>query len=155
MTRGSPAHPVQGGYGLDGQWSDDFHHALRVVLTGESHGYYEDFHGLQDLGTAVREGFVYSGQYSWHRRRRHGNSSRQVSPGQLVVFSQNHDQIGNRAVGDRLSTQLPFDALKVARALVLLSPNIPLLFMGEEYGETAPFQYFIEHGDSDLIEAVK
>jgi len=144
-----------GGYGLDGQWNDDFHHALRVVLTGESRGYYQDFHGVQDLGKAVGEGFVYSGQYSGHRRRRHGNSSQQVSPGQLVVFSQNHDQIGNRAVGDRLSTQLPFEAIKVARALVLLSPNIPLLFMGEEYGETAPFQYFIEHSDPDLIEAVR
>jgi maltooligosyltrehalose trehalohydrolase len=147
--------PAIGGYGLDGQWSDDFHHALRVVLTGESSGYYEDFHGLHDLGKAIREGFVYSGQYSAHRRRRHGNSSQQVSPGQLVVFSQNHDQIGNRAVGDRLSTQLPYEALRVARALVLLSPNIPLLFMGEEYGETAPFQYFIEHSDPDLIEAVR
>ncbi|MDH4252507.1 MAG: malto-oligosyltrehalose trehalohydrolase [Nitrospira sp.] len=147
--------PASGGYGLDGQWSDDFHHALRVVLTGESRGYYEDFHGLHDLGKAIRDGFVYSGQYSAHRRRRHGNSSQQVSPGQLVVFSQNHDQIGNRAVGDRLSTQLPYEALKVARALVLLSPNIPLLFMGEEYGETAPFQYFIDHSDPDLIEAVR
>ena len=144
-----------GGYGLDGQWNDDFHHALRVVLTGESRGYYEDFHGLQDLGTALRDGFVYSGQYSGHRRRQHGSSSQQVSPGQLVVFSQNHDQIGNRAIGDRLSTQLPFETLKVARALVLLSPNIPLLFMGEEYGETAPFHYFIEHGDPGLIEAVR
>lgn len=147
--------PSHGGYGLDGQWNDDFHHALRVVLTGDQRGYYEDFHGLMDLGTAVREGFVYSGQYSGHRRRRHGNSSQQCRPSQLVVFSQNHDQIGNRAVGDRLSTQLPFDALRVARALVLLSPNIPLLFMGEEYGETAPFQYFIEHSDPDLIEAVR
>lgn len=147
--------PTIGGYGLDGQWSDDFHHALRVVLTGESRGYYEDFHGLQDLSTAIRDGFVYNGQYSAHRRRRHGNSSQRVSPGQLVVFSQNHDQIGNRAVGDRLSTQLPYEALRVTLSLVLLSPNIPLLFMGEEYGETAPFQYFIEHGDSDLIEAVR
>jgi maltooligosyltrehalose trehalohydrolase len=147
--------PATGGYGLDGQWNDDFHHALRVVLTGEQLGYYEDFHGLMDLGTAVREGFAYSGQYSGHRRRRHGNSSQQCRPSQFVVFSQNHDQIGNRAVGDRLSTQLPFDALRVARALVLLSPNIPLLFMGEEYGETAPFQYFIEHSDPGLIEAVR
>jgi len=147
--------PARGGYGLDGQWNDDFHHALRVVLTGESLGYYQDFHGLKDLGTAVRDGFVYSGQYSGHRRRRHGNLSQQVLPGQLVVFAQNHDQIGNRAVGDRLSTQLSYDAIKVARALVLLTPNIPLLFMGEEYGETAPFQYFIEHSDPDLIEAVR
>jgi len=147
--------PAKGGFGLDGQWNDDFHHALRVVLTGESRGYYEDFHGLQDLGNAVRDGFVYSGQYSSHRRRRHGNSSQHVSPGQLVVFSQNHDQIGNRAMGDRLSMQLPLEALRVVRALVLLSPNIPLLFMGEEYGETAPFQYFIEHSDPGLIEAVR
>ncbi len=147
--------PPQGGYGLDAQWNDDFHHALRVVLTGEQKGYYEDFHGIADLATAIREGFVYNGRYSAHRRRRHGNASSQCRPSQLVVFSQNHDQIGNRAVGDRLSTQLPWDALKVIRALVLLSPNVPLLFMGEEYGETAPFQYFIEHGDRDLVEAVR
>ncbi len=147
--------PAHGGFGFDGQWNDDFHHALRVVLTGEQRGYYEDFHGIQDLGAAVREGFVYNGRYSAHRRRRHGSSSQHCRPSQFVVFSQNHDQIGNRAVGDRLSTHLPFDLLKVARALVLLSPNIPLLFMGEEYGETAPFQYFIEHGDADLIEAVR
>ena len=144
-----------GGYGLDAQWNDDFHHALRVTLTGEQKGYYEDFHGLRDLGTALREGFVYGGQHSAYRRRRHGTSSEHCRPSRFVVFSQNHDQIGNRAVGDRLSTQLPFDALKVARAAVLLSPNIPLLFMGEEYGERAPFQYFIEHGDSDLVEAVR
>jgi len=147
--------PAQGGYGLDGQWNDDFHHALRVVLSGEQKGYYEDFHGIADLAAAIREGFVYNGRYSVHRRRRHGNSSSHCRPSQFVVFSQNHDQIGNRAVGDRLSTQLPWDALKVIRALVLLSPNVPLLFMGEEYGETAPFQYFIEHGDPDLIEAVR
>lgn len=147
--------PSVGGYGLDGQWNDDFHHALRVVLTGERKGYYEDFHGLTDLATAVRDGFVYNARYSTHRRRRHGNSSRHCRPSQFVVFSQNHDQIGNRAVGDRLSTQLPWDALKAIRALVVLSPNIPLLFMGEEYGETAPFQYFIEHGDPDLVEAVR
>lgn len=147
--------PASGGYGLEGQWNDDFHHALRVVLTGEHRGYYEDFHGMADLGTAVREGFVYSGRYSSHRRRRHGSSSQHCRPSQFVIFSQNHDQIGNRAVGDRLSTHLPSEALKVARALVLLSPNIPLLFMGEEYGETSPFQYFIEHGNAELIEAVR
>lgn len=147
--------PAQGGYGLDGQWNDDFHHALRVVISGEQRGYYEDFHGIADLATAIREGFVYNGRYSAHRRRRHGNSSSQCRPSQLVVFSQNHDQIGNRAVGDRLSTHLPWEALKAIRALILLSPNVPLLFMGEEYGETAPFQYFIEHGDRDLVEAVR
>lgn len=144
-----------GGYGLDGQWNDDFHHALRVLLTGERLGYYQDFHGLHDLTEALRRGFVYTGQYSAYRRHKHGNSSEHCPPSQFVVFSQNHDQIGNRAVGDRLSTQLSLDTLKVAQALVLLAPNIPLLFMGEEYGETVPFQYFIEHSDPDLIEAVR
>ncbi len=147
--------PAQGGYGIDAQWNDDFHHALRVTLTGEQEGYYRDYQGVADLVTAVREAFVYSGRHSSYRRRRHGNSARHCSPSQFVVFAQNHDQIGNRAVGDRLSTQLPCDALKAARALLLLSPYIPLLFMGEEYGETAPFQYFIEHGDPALIEAVR
>ncbi|MCP9447993.1 MAG: DUF3459 domain-containing protein, partial [Nitrospira sp.] len=102
-----------------------------------------------------REGFVYQGRYSPYRRRRHGSSSRHCRPSQFIVFAQNHDQIGNRAAGDRLSALLPMEALIVARALVLLAPNIPLLFMGEEYGETAPFHYFIEHGDSALIEAVR
>ena len=147
--------PSRGGYGLDGQWNDDFHHALRVVLTGEQKGYYQDFHGIKDLVSAVRDGFAYQGRPSVHRRRRHGNSSQHCLPSQFVVFSQNHDEIGNRAVGDRLSTQLSIEALKVMRAVVMLSPNIPLLFMGEEYGETAPFQYFIEHSDPALIEAVR
>lgn len=145
----------QGGYGLDAQWNDDFHHALRTSLVSERAGYYEDFHGLPDLATAWQDGFVYAGQYSPFRRRRHGNASRGRPPVQFVVFAQNHDQIGNRALGDRLSTLAPFDALKVAAASVLLSPSVPLLFMGEEYGETAPFQYFIEHGDPQLVEAVR
>jgi len=147
--------PVQGGYGLDGQWNDDFHHALRTTLTKERAGYYQDFEGLGDLAAAVQDGFVYAGQYSRYRRRRHGNSSKHHPPFQFVVFSQNHDQVGNRAFGDRLSTQIPFEALKVAAATVLLSPNIPLLFMGEEYGEIAPFLYFIDHGDPALVEAVR
>lgn len=144
-----------GGYGLDAQWNDDFHHALHTVMTPERRGYYEDFGTLAHLAAALREGFVYSGQYSRARRRRHGNASAVRPPGQFVVFAQNHDQIGNRAVGDRLSAQLPTEALKVVMAAVLCAPNIPLLFMGEEYGETAPFQYFIEHGDEALIQAVR
>lgn len=147
--------PTVGGFGLDGQWNDDFHHALHVVLTGERTGYYQDFHDLKDLANAVREGFVYQGGYSLYRRRRHGSSSRHCRPSQFIVFAQNHDQIGNRAAGDRLSVLLPMEALFVTRALVLLAPNIPLLFMGEEYGETTPFHYFIEHGDSVLVEAVR
>lgn len=147
--------PTVGGFGLDGQWNDDFHHALHVVLTGERTGYYQDFHDLKDLANAVREGFVYQGGYSPYRRRRHGSSSRHCRPSQFIVFAQNHDQIGNRAAGDRLGALLPIEALFATRALVLLAPNIPLLFMGEEYGETAPFHYFIEHGDSALVEAVR
>lgn len=149
------APPTEGGYGLDAQWSDDFHHALHTVLTGERAGYYEDFGRLDQLAAALQEGFVYSGQRSPHRRRRHGNSARHRPPSQFVVYAQNHDQIGNRAFGDRLTTLVSFDALKVAAAAVLLAPNTPLLFMGEEYGETAPFQYFIDHGDPSLVEAVR
>ena len=145
----------QGGYGLDGQWNDDFHHALRTVLTKERTGYYRDYEGLGHLAKAMQEGFVYSGQYSRYHRRRHGNPSKHCAPSRFVVFSQNHDQVGNRAFGDRPGSLIPFEALKVAAATVLLSPNIPLLFMGEEYGETAPFLYFIDHGDPALIEAVR
>lgn len=147
--------PEQGGYGLDAQWNDDFHHALRTTLTEEREGYFQDFEGLGHLAIAMQDGYVYSGQYSRYRRSRHGNASKELPPSQFVVFSQNHDQVGNRAFGDRLSTRIPFEALKVAAAAVLLSPNIPLLFMGEEYGETAPFLYFVDHGDPALVEAVR
>ncbi|MDP9132317.1 MAG: malto-oligosyltrehalose trehalohydrolase [Nitrospirota bacterium] len=144
-----------GGHGCDAQWNDDFHHALRVVLTKESQGYYRDFTGMADLVQALQHGFVYTGRYSEFRRRLHGHSSELIMPAQFIVFSQNHDQVGNRADGERLSTQISLGALKAAAALVLLSPNIPLLFMGEEYGERAPFLYFIDHSDPGLIEAVR
>jgi maltooligosyltrehalose trehalohydrolase len=145
----------QGGYGLDAQWNDDFHHALRTLLTGERRGYYEDFGKITDLSTAFREGFVYSGRYSTYRKRDHGNRSKDRPADQFVVFSQNHDQVGNRMLGDRLTTQLSREALKLAAACVILSPYVPLLFMGEEFAETAPFQYFVSHGDPDLIDAVR
>ncbi|MFZ2444856.1 MAG: malto-oligosyltrehalose trehalohydrolase [Syntrophobacteraceae bacterium] len=144
-----------GGYGLDAQWNDDFHHALHTLLTGERTGYYEDFGRIQDLAKAFAEGFVYSGAYSPARRRRHGNTSKTISAGKLVVFAQNHDQVGNRPTGDRLGALVSFESLKLAAAVVLLSPFIPLLFMGEEYGETAPFPYFVSHSDPDLREAVR
>ena len=144
-----------GGYGLDAQWSDDFHHAVHTLLTPERNGYYEDFGEVEQLARACREGFVYSGQYSTFRKRRHGNSSRGVPPERFVVFAQNHDQVGNRLLGERLSQLVSFDALKVAAGAVLLSPYLPLLFMGEEYGETAPFKYFVSHSDLDLIAAVR
>jgi maltooligosyltrehalose trehalohydrolase len=144
-----------GGYGLDAQWNDDFHHALHSLLTREKSGYYQDFGRLQDLSLSWREGFVYAGRYSGYRRRRHGNSSRAVPARQFVVFAQNHDQIGNRMRGERLTRLITFEQLKLAAAVVLLSPFIPLLFMGEEYGEVAPFPYFMSHSDPDLVEAVR
>lgn len=147
--------PEAGGMGLDAQWSDDFHHSLHALLTGERSGYYGDFGGLEELGKAYREGFVYSGQYSAYRRRRHGNSSRAIAGRRFVVCAQNHDQVGNRMLGERLSTLASYEQLKLAAGAVLLAPFIPLLFMGEEYGETAPFLYFVSHGDGDLIEAVR
>jgi maltooligosyltrehalose trehalohydrolase len=147
--------PKKGGYGLDAQWNDDLHHCLHTLLTGERNGYYQDFGEVEQLAKSLREGFVYSGQPSPCRKRRHGSSSKHLPPSKFIVFSQNHDQVGNRVKGDRLSTLVPFEALKLAAAIVLLSPNIPLLFMGEEYGEEAPFQYFVSHSDQELIEAVR
>jgi len=144
-----------GGYGLDAQWNDDFHHALRGVLTGERSGYYVDYGEFRQLVKAYREGFVYSGEYSKHRRRRHGTSTQDFPGERLVVFSQNHDQVGNRMLGERLSQLVSFEALKLAAGAVILSPFIPLLFMGEEYGEEAPFQYFISHSDPQLVDAVR
>lgn len=144
-----------GGFGFDAQWNDDFHHALHTLLTGEQNGYYIDYGSLGDFARAWREGYAFSGQYSKHRRRPHGNSSRNIPARQFVVFIQNHDQIGNRMLGDRLEKLLSFDELKVAAAAVLLSPFIPLLFMGEEYAEPSSFPYFVSHLDAGLIQAVR
>lgn len=147
--------PQGGGYGLDAQWNDDFHHSLHGLLTKERKGYYQDFGGINQLARALREGFVYTGQYSSFRKKRHGSPSRHLPPTKFVIFSQNHDQVGNRMKGERLSTLVFFEALKLAAGIVLLSPSIPLLFMGEEYGEEAPFLYFISHSAPSLIEAVR
>jgi maltooligosyltrehalose trehalohydrolase len=144
-----------GGYGLDAQWSDDFHHCLHVLLTGEQSGYYSDFNGVSQFAKVWREGYAYTGEYSRHRRHRQGSSPRQNSAKQFVVCSQNHDQVGNRMLGDRLSAALSFDQQRLAAAAVLLSPFVPMLFMGEEYGDPAPFQYFISHTDPDLVDAVR
>ncbi|MGB7445138.1 MAG: malto-oligosyltrehalose trehalohydrolase [Coleofasciculaceae cyanobacterium] len=144
-----------GGYGLDGQWNDDFHHVLHTFLTGEKEGYYQDFCQGQQLKKAITEGFVYSWQYSPFRKRHHGSYSGNLPASQFVVFSQNHDQIGNRMLGERLSQLVSFEALKLAAGVILFSPALPMLFMGQEYGEEAPFLYFVSHSDPDLIEAVK
>jgi maltooligosyltrehalose trehalohydrolase len=147
--------PPEGGWGLRAQWNDDFHHALHTLLTGESAGYYEDFGSIDHLKKAFEEGFVYSGGYSTYRKRRHGSPSASTGTDRLVVFSQNHDQVGNRMLGERLGVLVSFEALKLAAGAVLLSPYVPLLFMGEEYGETSPFLYFTSHTDPALIEAVR
>jgi maltooligosyltrehalose trehalohydrolase len=143
-----------GGYGMDGQWSDDFHHALHSLLTGESAGYYKDFGRIEHLKKVLREGYAYTGEYSTFRQRRHGSKSGLAGAGQFVVFAQNHDQVGNRAFGERLTMLLSFQELKLAAGVTLLSPFLPLLFMGEEYAETAPFQYFTSHTDPALAKEV-
>lgn len=144
-----------GGYNLDAQWNDEFHHALRALLTDERSGYYRDYGEFLQLVKAYTEGYVYSGQYSKHRGRRHGSSTRDIPAERFVVFSQNHDQVGNRMLGERLTQLVGFEKLKLAAGTVLLSPFIPLLFMGEEYGEEAPFQYFISHSDVALVDSVR
>ncbi len=147
--------PEHGGYGLDAQWSDDVHHTFHVALTGERHGYYQDFTGIATVADVYREPFFYARRYAPHRDRVHGRSSAGVPRQRFVVAAQNHDQVGNRPLGERIASLVPPDRQRLAAALVLLSPYIPLLFMGEEYGETAPFLYFIEHGDKELVEAVR
>jgi maltooligosyltrehalose trehalohydrolase len=144
-----------GGYGLDGQWADEFHHALHTVITGERSGYYEDFGKLADLEKAFRASYVYDGIYSPHRKKIFGADVSDRNCDQFVVFSQNHDQVGNRLGGERIASLVPFEKCKLAAAALILSPYVPLLFMGEEYGEKNPFLYFIHHGDPGLIETVR
>jgi maltooligosyltrehalose trehalohydrolase len=146
--------PEAGGYGLDVHWCDDFHHALHTLLTGEQSSYYIDYGRLVQIAKAFREGFIYTWDYSPYRDHRRGSSSRDIAPERLLVFSQNHDQVGNRPGGERLTHLVSFEALKLAAASVLLSPFTPLLFMGEEYGETARFVYFVSHSDEELKAAV-
>ncbi len=146
---------AEGGYGMEAQWSDDFHRALHTLLTGEQTDYYRDFGSCQQFAKAIQEGFVYAWDYSKVRKRKHGNYAGDRPPSQFVVYSQNHDQVGNRMNGDRLSHLVSFESLKLAAGAVLLSPNTPMLFMGEEYGEQAPFLYFVSHHDPHLVEAVR
>ncbi|WP_105036612.1 malto-oligosyltrehalose trehalohydrolase [Cryobacterium aureum] len=140
------------GYGLDAQWSDDFHHAVHVALTGEITGYYADFEPLNALAKVLTHGFFHDGTYSSFRERTHGRriDRERMPTWRLVVASQNHDQIGNRAVGDRLSAQLDVGQLAIAAALTLLGPYTPMLFMGEEWGATTPWQFFTSHPEPEL-----
>ena len=147
--------PESCGYGLDAQWNDDFHHSLRTLLTGDRAGYYADFGLFSNLVKSFHEGFVLSGGYSTFRNRRHGSSSADIPTSQLVVFSQNHDQVGNRMRGERPGEHQSMQQLMLAAATVMLSPYLPLLFMGEEYAESAPFPYFVSYEDAELIDGVR
>ncbi len=147
--------PEQGGYGVDAQWADDVHHTIHATLTGERAGYYADFFRIATIADVYREPFFYARRYSRFRGRTHGRPATGVPRKRFVVSAQNHDQVGNRPEAERLAVLVPPEKLRLAAALVLLSPYLPMLFMGEEYGETAPFLYFTDHDDEALIAAVR
>ena len=146
-----------GGLGMDAQWSGDLHHSLHTLVTGEETGYYADFagRGTAMAARAYRNGFAYTGQRSRYRGRRHGARAAGIHGSRFVVFGQNHDQVGNRMMGDRLAQTAGFEAAKLMAGAVLLSPQVPLLFMGEEHADDAPFPYFTSHAGAELIEAVR
>jgi maltooligosyltrehalose trehalohydrolase len=143
-----------GGYGFDAQWNEDFHHALHAVLTGEDQGYYADFGRLADVAKALRRGLVYDGVYSPYRRRRHGRPAADLPGHRFIGCLQNHDQVGNRAQGDRTSHLLSPGRQRIGAALVLTAPFVPTLFQGEEWAASTPFQYFTDHDDAVLGRAV-
>jgi maltooligosyltrehalose trehalohydrolase len=143
--------PERGGYNCDAAWADDFHHSLRTLISDERGGYYEEFGTVADLAKAMHRPHVHDGNYSTFRQRRFGAPADDVPPERFVVFSQDHDQVGNRAYGDRM----PAQARPLAAFCTLLSPFVPMLFMGEEYGETAPFQFFSNHIDPDIAQATR
>ena len=145
------------GYGIDSQWSDDFHHSLFALLyspkRGES-GYYDDFGSLADLHKSLQHSYVYDGQYSGYRKRRHGRPADGLSAHHFIHFDQNHDQVGNRANGERLEHLIGLDTAKVALGILLTAPYMPMLFMGEEWATSAPFLYFADHEDKELRKQV-
>lgn len=147
--------PSIGGHGIDAQWNDDFHHALHTILTGSRRGYLADYGTLDQLSKAVCEGFVFDGQFSKYRQRHFGSSSKERPGQQFVVFTQNHDQVANTCQGKRLSELVSVEQQKLAAVVLVLSPFLPLLFMGQEYGEVAPFLYFTNFGDPKLCDAVR
>jgi maltooligosyltrehalose trehalohydrolase len=143
-----------GGYGLDAQWSDDFHHSLFSVISGERNGYYADFGTLAQLAKALRHVFVYDGSYSEHRGRNHGREVVGLSGHKFIGFVQNHDQVGNRAQGERVHHESGVGRAKIAAALVLTAPFVPMLFQGEEFGTSSPFLYFTDYDDPELGRAI-
>jgi len=142
------------GYGLDAQWSDDFHHSLVALLTGDRSGYYADFGDFADLAKALTQAFVYDGQYSEYRERAHGRPAHGLPGWRFLGYSQNHDQVGNRAKGERLEHLTDVARAKIAAALTLTAPFLPLLFQGEEWAASTPFQYFTHHEDKELAKLV-
>jgi maltooligosyltrehalose trehalohydrolase len=144
-----------GGYGLEAAWSDDWHHSLHAALTGERSGYYKDFGSLDDLGKALRQAWVYDGVWSEHRQRTRGRKAAGVASHRFLIAAQNHDQVGNRALGDRLAALVDEWKLQAAAALLLTSPFTPMLFQGEEWGASTPFQYFTDFQDRELGKAVR
>ncbi len=147
--------PSAGGYGLDAAWADDVHHALHVSLTGERSGYYADFVPMRSLATALRSPYLFTGGPSSYRGRLHGRSPGTLSGSRFVAALQNHDQVGNRALGERLSALVSVDRLLVGAALLVMAPYVPLIFAGEEWGASTPFLYFTDHADPGLGEAVR
>lgn len=142
------------GYGMHSQWTDEFHHALRVAAGNERTGYYADFNGLEDLAKAYKDAYVYTGQYSNERLRSFGVPTADKKASNFIAFSQNHDQVGNRMLGERTAHLVSYEMLKLMAGAVMVSPFLPLVFMGEEWASPNPFQYFISHSDSDLVSAV-
>ena len=143
------------GYGLDAQWSDDFHHALFTVLHSEpGKGYYQDFGTLEQLAKSLTRVFVYDGAYSHYRRRHHGRPVEGLSAHRFLGYIQNHDQVGNRAIGDRVEHIVGMQRAKVAAALVFTAPFVPMLFQGEEFAASTPFQYFADHDDAKMAKSV-
>ena len=147
--------PAPLGIGSDAQWLDEFHHAVRVAVTGDRRGYYVDYVGPSDLAEIVAHRFTYRGRYSEHRDRRHGRDASHLAPHHFLVCDQNHDQVGNRPDGARLDTLVDLERRKTALAAVLLSPYVPMLWMGEEYGETNPFPFFADHQGEELRDRVR
>ncbi len=143
-----------GGYELDAQWSDDFHHALHSVLTDETDGYYSDFGSLADLAKTLTQGYRYAGDYSAFRGRRHGRPNPELDGKRLLGYLQNHDQIGNRALGERSAALMSTGRLMIGAAVVLTAPFVPMLFQGEEWAASTPFLYFTDHADAELGAAV-
>jgi maltooligosyltrehalose trehalohydrolase len=146
--------PARGGYDMDAQWSDDLHHSLHALLTGERTGYYSDFGSVAQVAKGLTQAYIYDGVYSEHRRRVHGRPPEGLDGRSFLAYLQTHDQVGNRARGDRIGALVKDGLVKIAAALVLTSPFVPMLFQGEEWAASTQFLYFTDHEDPELADAV-